>query len=1290
MSEQFLNFSLTQINRLFPFFILIDKDFIIKSFGADLANVFRIKEGQKLDNYFNLHAPDFDRHTFQQLNGRDYQLVKLADNAGDYPMMLLGELAYLEATGDLLFLGAPSNNAAGLQSSVKKNVETNANAKKKPLISNSDAQQYDNADKKKLTDDLALLNGETIKGIAITDKNGAIEWVSKEFERTTGFKLHEIIGLRPRDVVYGQKSTHIPSSYVDEMVKLKKPFSFDNIGYNRQKRSFWFRTTVQPILDADNEIKGRYYLFEDVTEIKTTEAEQKESQELWKFALEGAGDGVWSYNVEQDKLLVSYKFKELLGYDNQYVFEADQLRDSVYNEDDFRLHDAFATITDKNDPTFVYESWIKNRSGEYKFFKIRGKVLEWDNKDLPAVVIGTITDINEEKLKDIELKNSSNRLSTLIENFNSGVLLENEHRDIMLVNNMFCTVFSIPAPPAALIGLNCSNMAEQSKVLFKDPDLFVERVDTILKNKEIVTDEVLYMADGRILQRDYIPIFLEGKYAGHLWKYNDITASKLMEIKLRDSEARLSTLINSFKSGVMFEDSDRSVLFANNAFCNIISEKLHPDMLIGTKSTESIHTVKHIFKDPEGMVAYINRLVDEKEMVMDDIVEMKNGRLFKTDFIPVVVDNVESGYLWIYEDITQRVAIENKVKEQREYFHRILNELPADIMIISMDQKFEFVNKSAVANDELREWIIGKDMYDYCIRKNIGFEMADSRKELFNEAIAVNMPVRNIEQHIKPDGTVKYMLRFLYPFLDKDGDAEFVVGFGIDVTEQILYENKLIEQREYYNEILNEVPADIVILSLEHKYEFINKSVVKNEEMRKWLIGKDDYDYCAFKKIDKKLADVRRGMFNEALRTKKSVSIVDEISTTEGNIVYVLRVMYPSVNANGEVKFVIGYGIDITEQIKNKKIAELEQKKIRNLLDIISDGVFTSDANGNVILHNDSFARIMDVDVLRKEGEQSGFNFYDFLSEPDKIIVSQKIERLYTTGVSQSGVIHIVDNGDIEGEKYLDFTFTKGIENEDLTFVGRLSDITEIVNKEKSLKRVIEKEKELNNSKSQFIRITSHELRTPLSIINSNAEILELIHGSDSPAIAKLKPDVMVGRIIKEVKLMTDILNELMMISRIETGNMELSPDRLSVREFITGIQKDHYLPHIDGRLLKVEMDNDLIVNNIDRKLMKHAIVNLINNAFKYSANKESPVLRVMVEGNKLIFEVEDYGIGIPKEEQSKLFSAFFRASNAGYIQGTGLGLMVVDYVVKKHNGAISFRSEQDKGTTFDITLPIE
>ncbi len=125
------------------------------------------------------------------------------------------------------------------------------------------------------------------------------------------------------------------------------------------------------------------------------------------------------------------------------------------------------------------------------------------------------------------------RLETLIRNLQSGILVEDQDRKIALINQAFCDMFGIPVQPEHLFGADCTDSAEQSKGLFADPQKFVNRIENILKEKLPVTGEELDLANGRTFERDYIPIFLEGRFLGNLWQYRDTTARVMIEKNLR-------------------------------------------------------------------------------------------------------------------------------------------------------------------------------------------------------------------------------------------------------------------------------------------------------------------------------------------------------------------------------------------------------------------------------------------------------------------------------------------------------------------------------------------------------------------------------------------------------------------------------------------------------------------------------------------------------------------------------------------------------------------------------------
>jgi two-component system, sensor histidine kinase len=177
-----------------------------------------------------------------------------------------------------------------------------------------------------------------------------------------------------------------------------------------------------------------------------------------------------------------------------------------------------------------------------------------------------LTKVNSQKNT---LKESEKRISSIIINLQTGILLEDERRHIVLCNKVFCDIFSIPLLPETLTGADCSNTAEQTKFMFKDPDCFVDRIDKILRERKMVLSEKLELTDGRILERDYMPIFVSNEYKGHLWKYTDITDRENFDRKLRKQEEKYRSIIENMKLGILEVNLQDQIQYVNSSFCEL-------------------------------------------------------------------------------------------------------------------------------------------------------------------------------------------------------------------------------------------------------------------------------------------------------------------------------------------------------------------------------------------------------------------------------------------------------------------------------------------------------------------------------------------------------------------------------------------------------------------------------------------------------------------------------------------------------------------------------------------------
>ena len=189
-----------------------------------------------------------------------------------------------------------------------------------------------------------------------------------------------------------------------------------------------------------------------------------------------------------------------------------------------------------------------------------------------------------EKLAWELLRESDNRMSVLINHIKTGILYENEDQKIVLANRMFCDMFHISLPPDALVGTDYKNAAEHNKHLFEKPESYVTRINDLLERKSTVLADELCCIDGRIIERDYIPIFADKVYKGHLWMYNDVTAEKKHAKTVRIQVDKYRNIIANMNLGLMEVDMDDFIISVNDIFCDISGYR--KEELIGKKSLD--------------------------------------------------------------------------------------------------------------------------------------------------------------------------------------------------------------------------------------------------------------------------------------------------------------------------------------------------------------------------------------------------------------------------------------------------------------------------------------------------------------------------------------------------------------------------------------------------------------------------------------------------------------------------------------------------------------------------------
>ena len=257
--------------------------------------------------------------------------------------------------------------------------------------------------------------------------------------------------------------------------------------------------------------------------------------------------------------------------------------------------------------------------------------------------------------------------------------------------------------------------------------------------------------------------------------------------------------------------------------------------------------------------------------------------------------------------------------------------------------------------------------------------------------------------------------------------------------------------------------------------------------------------------------------------------------------------------------------------------------------------------------------------------------------------------------------------------------------NEIVSALHVYNDITRQKEIEFDFQNAFKKEKELNDLKSRFVSLASHEFRTPLSAILTSAILI----GKQNEAGKEQKRERYLEQIERNVNHLVVILNDFLSLSKLEEGKVVALREPFDLIEFSEALLKETSVGLKKDQTFKMSNSIKTLYVNLDAKLLRHVLMNLLSNASKYSPEGSNVDLKISQNEGNVLIKIKDQGIGIPEEEQAHMFQRFFRAKNALNIEGTGLGLNIVKSYTKLMDGDIGFKSQLNKGTTFWVEFPI-
>lgn len=267
--------------------------------------------------------------------------------------------------------------------------------------------------------------------------------------------------------------------------------------------------------------------------------------------------------------------------------------------------------------------------------------------------------------------------------------------------------------------------------------------------------------------------------------------------------------------------------------------------------------------------------------------------------------------------------------------------------------------------------------------------------------------------------------------------------------------------------------------------------------------------------------------------------------------------------------------------------------------------------------------------------------------------------------------------------RWLETTFNKIEENSvnDYCILSSTRDITESVHLTDDLMNALSSEQQLSRFKTNLYSVASHEFKTPLAVIQANIEMLK-VKKSEKLLESALES------MEEEIDRLNSMIADMLELKKLTTGKTTVKLDKVDIRGVVEDVlDKDckKAYPKINTNY-NVHGEPQSVT--ADYSLIRYIFSNLLINACKFSSKNTAVDVNCYFEEKKVRIEIQDYGIGIPQEDQASIFSSFYRAKNVSNIQGTGVGLSIVKEFVDLHKGKIYFLSTPGEGSTFFVELP--
>ena len=410
------------------------------------------------------------------------------------------------------------------------------------------------------------------------------------------------------------------------------------------------------------------------------------------------------------------------------------------------------------------------------------------------------------------------------------------------------------------------------------------------------------------------------------------------------------------------------------------------------------------------------------------------------------------------------------------------------------------------------------------------------------------------------------------------------------------------------------------------------------------------------------------------IKGEKKIERFETVRIAEnGTEKFISLTMSPIKNSKGEI---IGTS-NVARDVSDKDQQEVKQAILAAIVNSSDDAIISKTLQGIITSWNDAASRMFGYTEEEAIGKHISLIIpEDRLDEETSIIQSlskgEKVDHFETIRVGKDGTF-----------KNISLTISP-IKDRRGKIIGASKIARDI-----SLRKEAEKQRdlytrrllELNKYKDEFMVMASHELKTPLTVIMANLQVLHEMMKKDSNA-------VFIERVLKQVNKLSELISNLLNVSKIEAGQLQLNLTVFDLNELIDELVNDLQQTTKNSKIIYSKSQNKLMIH-ADREKIEQVLINILSNAIKYNRKQGEIIVEANQNNEEIKVDVRDEGIGIPDEDLENIFLRFFRVSGeANSFSGSGVGLYISSEIIKSHKGKIWAESRLGEGSVFHFTLP--